>query len=253
MTAIGDGSAPSVEQLDAVLRRLAAARTAGKQPMPRLAAVELDAQTITLHLSEPDDLAEPWQASDDRLRWTVRSDVDLDQVGPAVADQPAPYPLLVTIGSTDTGNAWLLNCENAPVVSIIGDPTYSQDLARYLAAELACNPWSAGVRVDCVGVAHEITAMNPDRIRSHQPARRTRRLSLLADAVAMVDRTDHAGTDAATARAHQTGADPWPARLLLINAAASAPLRWTSCWRCWTPPRTGPAPRLFSPAKPRTR
>ena len=144
VTAIGDGSAPTVELLDAVLRRLAAARAADQQPMPRLAAVELGPQTITLHLSEPDDLAEPWQASDDRLRWTVTSDVDLDQVGPEVADQPAPYPLLVTIGSTDTGNPWLLNCENARVVSIIGDPTYSQDLARYLAAELACNPWSAG-------------------------------------------------------------------------------------------------------------
>ena len=98
-----------------MLRRLAAARPPPSSRCHALAAVELGTQTITLHLSEPDDLPEPWQASDDRLRWTRQMRTSTwTRSGPTVADQPAPYPLLVTIGSTDTGNAWLLNCEKHP-------------------------------------------------------------------------------------------------------------------------------------------
>ncbi len=66
------------------------------------------------------------------------------------------YPLLVTVGSDDGGRVWLLNLEDLAVVNITGDPTYMADFARYLAAELACNPWSDAVMVDCVGVAGEV-------------------------------------------------------------------------------------------------
>ena len=61
---------------------------------------------------------------------------------------------------------WLLNLEELDV-TITGDPTYGRDVARHLAAEIACNPWSAGVRVDCVGVGEEVAPMHPDRIRVH--------------------------------------------------------------------------------------
>ena len=99
------------------------------------------------------------------MRWSCPTGVDLDEVEPQ--DQPAPYPLLVTIGASDDDDVWLLNCEDLAVITITGDPTYGQDFARYLAAELACSPWSREVTVDCVGIAAEIAPMNPQRVRYH--------------------------------------------------------------------------------------
>ena len=138
-------------------------------------------------------------------------------------DQPAPYPLLVTIGASDTGDPWLLNLEDLDV-SITGDADFSRDLARYLLAEIACNPWSHGVRVDMIGVGAEVAAMNPDRLRVHtggDPA-----ADVLTEAIATLDRVHDIagdlGDDVATARAAQAGADAWPARLLILDAAAHA-------------------------------
>jgi LysM repeat protein len=217
ITAVGDFSAPKINVVDAALRRLAASQTAVQQPIPRAIAVQLSSSTIRLYLSEPSDLPEPWQNTSERC-WTVPLNIDLDQLGPHVVDQPAPYPLLVTIGSDDDGHVWLLNLEELAVVNITGDSTYRTDFARYLAAELACNPWSDAVTVDCVGVAGEVAALNPDRIRTHT-AGTNPAAELLADAVATLGRADEVEADIATARAQQAGDDSWPARLLLIDLA----------------------------------
>jgi LysM repeat protein len=223
ISAVGDLSAPSVTVLDAALRRLAASQTAAQQPIPPLTAIQLSRSTILLQLSEPFDLPAPWQKTDDRC-WSVPLNIDLEQLGPEVADQPAPYPLLVTIGSDDDDQVWLLNCEELAVVSITGDPTYSADFARYLAAELACNPWSDVVTVDCVGVAGEVASLNPDRLRSH-PSGTESEAELVADAIATLERADEVGRGVATARAQQLGADSWPARLLLIDIVNPPPGR----------------------------
>ena len=60
----------------------------------------------------------------------------------------------------------MLNLEDLDLV-ITGDVDYGRDFARYIAAEIACNPWSHGVRVDMIGVGSEVAAMNPDRLRAH--------------------------------------------------------------------------------------
>jgi LysM repeat protein len=221
ITAVGDLSAPRITVVDAALRRLAAGQTAVQQPMPRVIAVQLSSSTIRLYLSEPSDLPEPWQNTTERC-WTVPLNLDLDQLGPHVVDQPAPYPLLVTIGSDDVGQVWLLNLEELAAVNITGDPTYRTDFARYVAAELACNPWSDAVMVECVGVAGEVAALNPDRVRSHPPGMDPAG-ELLADVIATLGRADEVQPDIATARARQAGADSWPARLLLIDVTDPPP------------------------------
>ncbi|WP_256791983.1 LysM peptidoglycan-binding domain-containing protein [Terrabacter sp. Ter38] len=215
--AVGGISAPTVDYVDGLLRRLAAVHTRAGGAVPPLAAVELTASTIHLHLAAPAALAAPWQGTPDQLHWTLPNGTLLDKVGPAVPDQPAPYPLLVTIGASDTGEFWLLNLEDLDV-SITGDPDFSRDLARYLLAEIACNPWSHGVRVDMIGVGIEVAGMNPDRLRVHaggDPA-----ADVLAEAVATLDRAHDLGDDVPTARAAQAGADAWPARLLILDSAA---------------------------------
>ena len=221
ITAAGDLSAPRITFVDAALRRLAARQTVDQQTMPPLTAIQLSSSTIRLHLSRPFHLPQPWQNTDDQC-WTVPLNIDLDQLGPHVVDQPAPYPLLVTIGTDDDDQVWLLNMEELAVASITGDPTYSADFARYLAAELACNPWSDAVTVDCVGVASEVTALNPDRVRTH-PVGTDPAAELIADAIATIGRGGEVEHGVATARAQQLGADSWPARLLLIDLTGPPP------------------------------
>ena len=122
--------------------------------------------------------------------------IDLDRLGPDVADQPAPYPLLVTIGSDDDDQVWLLNLEELAVVNITGDPTYRADFARYLAAELACNPWSDAVTLDCVS-SRRGRRPEPGSVRSHPPTDPA--AELIADAVATLGRGDEVEHGVATA------------------------------------------------------
>ncbi|MDN5798388.1 MAG: hypothetical protein L0H79_21935, partial [Intrasporangium sp.] len=215
VTVTGEPAAGRVEWLDEVLRRLAAAQTTTGEPMPQLAALQLGPTELTLHLSRAQDAPAPWQPGTEGRRWHLPTTTGPDDVGPHVPDQPAPYPLLVTIGTADTGETWLLNCELLTPLTITGDPTYAQDLARYLAAELACNPWSHGVTVHCIGVAEELAALNPERVRA-EPTADTVAGEALTDATSTLQRASEAGLDVPTARAAQTGPDHWHATLLLL-------------------------------------
>jgi nucleoid-associated protein YgaU len=225
ITAVGTVSAPTVEHLDAVLRRLAASVARDGATMPDLAAVELTGTDVVLHLGAPTTLSEPWLSSPDAYHWHLSAAAPLDHVGPDVPDQPAPYPLLVTIGVGDDQAVWLLNVEDLDV-TITGDPTYGLDFARYLVAEVACNPWSAGARVECIGLGHELAALNPDRIRVHETSEEVGGDPIqdaLTQAVRTLDNADAAGVDVATARATQAGADAWTAQLILLDASTAHP------------------------------
>ncbi|GAB3990998.1 LysM peptidoglycan-binding domain-containing protein [Nocardioides marmoraquaticus] len=232
----GASAAATVEFMDEALRRLAGQQSTASLPMPALAAVELNEHNLVLHLTDPIDLDSPWEGTADGMHWRCRTDVDLDDLGPALeelVDQPAPYPMLVTIGSSDDGDVWLLNCEELAAITITGDETYGRDFVRYLAAELAMNPWSDGIQVDCIGIAEEIAPMERDRIHYH-PAAETSdspagsadpvgavASDALADAVATIDRSTQAGVDVVTGRAAQVGADVWTARLILVDVTAT--------------------------------
>ena len=221
----GATAAATVQFMDQALRRLAGRHAADHRPMPALAAVELNEHNLVLHLTDPVNLDHPWEGTADRMHWRCPTDVDLDDLGPEteeLADQPAPYPMLVTIGSSDDG-VWLLNCEELAAITITGDDTYGRDFVRYLAAELALNPWSDGIQVDCIGIAEEIAPMERDRIHFHpadqSDALRTVTGEALTDAVATIDRSQQAGVDVVTGRATQVGDDVWTARLILVDAA----------------------------------
>ncbi|MCK0113528.1 LysM peptidoglycan-binding domain-containing protein [Ornithinimicrobium sp. F0845] len=211
----GVAAAPTLEQLDETLRRLGARCRESGVGVPAVVAVQLAEAGLTLHLQDGADLGEPWDGSADQLHWFLPSDADLEQVGPRVQDAPAPFPLLVSIGAGDDGSMWLLNLEDLEVC-LTGAPEYVEDLARFLAAEVAVNPWSAGVRVDCLGVAHEVIPMNPARLREAT----TQDLEdMVAEVVGVIDRTGEA--DVVTARVAQTGEETWPARLVLLNAEST--------------------------------
>lgn len=213
----GRSAAPTLEQLDQTLRRLGAACAATGAPVPAVAAVHLSGDGTAVHLRQPTSLDSPWQDAGDGQHWFLPAETPMDSVGPAREDSPAPFPLLVSIGAADDGSAWLLNLEDLEV-ALTGQVEYVQDLARYLAAEVAVNPWSTGVRLDCVGIASEVAPMNPTRVRV---ADTDALEDLVADVVSMIDRVGQGQVP--TARVRHDGEDTWPARLVLLSSDGSAP------------------------------
>ncbi|MGB3257527.1 MAG: LysM peptidoglycan-binding domain-containing protein, partial [Ornithinimicrobium sp.] len=214
----GPQAAVTLEHLDEAMRRLGAAWAATGLPVPAVTAVQLADDGVRLHLLEPADLGAHWQDAGQGQQWFLPAGTPLEQVGPLPADSPAPFPLLVSIGAGDDGSAWLLNLEDLEV-ALTGAGEYVEDLARYLAAEIAVNPWSAGVRLDCVGIAEEVAPMNPARVRIAGPEAVE---DLIAQVVGVIDRVGEG--DVPTARARQDGEDTWPARMVLLNTDAAASL-----------------------------
>ena len=232
ITAAGKVGEGPLVYIDAALRRLAGTTYANRGAMPAVAAVEIntdhdspgEAGRLTLHLSEPDALPEPWRPTPDRLHWHVPTSLPVEDLGELSDEADAPYPLLVTIGQADTGELWLLNCEELGILTLAGDPDRARDFARHLVAQLAVNPWSEGVTVDCIGIAAEAEPFGAG-IHYHSTAAEaaTATAEVLADAVAMVDRSTGHDTDVATGRTGQADDDVWPARLLLLDEATEEP------------------------------
>lgn len=230
------GAEDHVLYLDATLNSLAASLSFAEQPMPQLAAVQLSPGGITLHLAEPvERLADPWVG--EGAAWFL---AHAQFPEPDHAEQTAPYPLLVTVGSDDDGGIWLVNPEQYGTVTISGDADYADDLARHLAAQIAVNPWSEDARVECIGVAGEIRPLSPARIHHHDKP--THLVDMVTEAVEHSDRLDQTrAVDTATARANDAGYDIWHGRLILLahqNAGFAEPLRNLVSSR---PGRTGAA------------
>ncbi|WP_299449617.1 LysM peptidoglycan-binding domain-containing protein [uncultured Serinicoccus sp.] len=213
----GRSAAPTLEQLDQALRRLGGTCAVTGSPVPAVAAVQLARDGLWLHLWQPADLGAPWKDTGDGQHWFLPAGTPVEQIGPLEQDAPAPFPLLVSIGAGDDGSAWLLNMEDLEV-ALTGQPEYVDDLARYLAAEVAVNPWSAGVRLDCVGIASEVAPMNPARVRVADVGAVE---DLVAEVVGVIDRVGEQGVP--TARVRQDGEDTWPARLVLLSTDGAAP------------------------------
>jgi len=224
INAAGGTTAATVEFMDAALKRVAAAAHENRTPMPALAAVELQGDRLTVHLSTPTELAVPWQGTPDQAHWHCTTDVDPAQLGPEPGHVEAPYPLLVTVGEGADGSIWLLNCEELGTLTVTGDLDRSRDFARHVAAQLAVNPWSRAVQIDCVGLAAEAGPLG-ERIRVHRPGAdaTTATAEILADAVAMTDRATGHDTDVSTGRTGQVDDDVWPARILVMDAVEGEP------------------------------
>lgn len=212
-----------VQHLDAALKTLATQLGFNRHPMPPLAAVHLNHDGITLHLNTPvDRLPEPWTGGG--AEW-VLAPAHLAQL--ERSEQAAPYPLLVTVGADDGGGIWLVNVEQFGTLTLSGDPTYVDDLARAITAELAVSPWAEDARVECIGVAGEVRPLNPARIRHHDEP--THVVDLVTGAIDHAERLlATAAPDTPTARATDADLDTWPAHLLVITGTHSGlagPLR----------------------------
>ena len=220
VTVAGARTTTTVMLVDELVRRLAAALAASGEPLPKLAAVEVTDAAVAIHLKEISTPPNgPWAVSDDGLLWVAEKDVELDEIGPDQPDSPAPWPLLVTIGHDDRDSTWMLNIEDLNV-AVTGDTVAAADFARFIAAEVACNPWSKHTALDVVGIAGEVAAMSPARIHVHDaPAGAA--ANAIAEAVHTIDRLAEHQVDTPTARGLQNDPDPWPSRLVILDRPES--------------------------------
>ena len=169
----GSAVAPRIEALDRLLRHLASTLGAPEQ-YPPLFAIELNTTTATLHLSTDETLPSPWAGSGSVWRAPL-------EVEPPEADVLAPYPLLVSIGATDDGTAWLLNLEHLGVTTIAGEPENVSAFGRHVAAELALSPWSTLVQVHAIGLGDDLADLDRMRLTCY-PSGDTSPINLVSDA-----------------------------------------------------------------------
>lgn len=145
---------------DAVLLELAELAERTGSSLPDATAARIDDHQLELHLGYPELVApDPWVASPDGFVWRVSRTHE-----PGAWDRGSPYPSMVTLGDDDRGGTWLLDLESAGVTQIVGDRSVGADLTRFLAAELALNPWSDAEGVSLVGIAEDVVPLSYGRL-----------------------------------------------------------------------------------------
>ena len=144
-------------------------------------------EDLTLLFTQPatGPVPEGWTATDDSRAWMLPRWTILEE---DLETQPAPYPALVSIGTDDGDRTWLLDLETLGMCGIGGEPQHVADLARFMVAELAVNPWSEGSEVllaDRFGA--ETIGLNPARLRQVQRADALARAAVLAGEMSEVE------------------------------------------------------------------
>lgn len=224
LRATGSAGGDSARLLDRALRDLAARLARIGRALPDIAAVRLAEDRLDLLLAAPATSPPPgpWgaHATDTGAegvpgawpygRWTLPREVSLED---CVA--LAPYPALVAIGTADDGATWLLDLEAAGLVRLLGDRTACEDLARFMAAELAVNMWSDDIDVTLAGFAVELVELNPARLRYvDQPD-----IDGLTKTARHVHEATHTmGCDVLGGRLGGTGGDTWMPSILLTDS-----------------------------------
>ncbi|MDQ0956016.1 nucleoid-associated protein YgaU [Streptomyces phaeochromogenes] len=166
-------------RLDVALRTLAhRVAQAEDAVLPPLRAARIGDRTLQVL---PEDLSQKPQApfvSGKADWWVLPSDAALLDEERA-REVPAPYPGLVTIGSTEAGDLLLLNLAQLPALLLDGNPVHITEVCTSLALELGMSPWASEVEVVTVGFGEELPQLLPTARIAHmrQPAHALRGLS----------------------------------------------------------------------------
>ena len=225
LLAQGSQSLLDVTWLDEALRDLAQQLSRAGCLLPAVLAVRLNAQGLDLVLDERDRLApltppRPWQVDEATGRWHLRrQDHTPDSPQQAIQRrrQFAPYPTLASVGYTSDGDYWLLDLEGIGALTLTGDRNRCQDLARFLAADLAHNSWSEQLEVTVAGLGNDLAAIHPHRLTCTQDTEAAI-TALAQDHAANLETLTATGLrDALQGRARDIAADQWMPHVLILD------------------------------------
>ncbi|MBP5888680.1 MULTISPECIES: LysM peptidoglycan-binding domain-containing protein [Streptomyces] len=146
-------------RLDVALRTMAR-RLEDDADLPVLRAARIGARTLEVLPEDPalEPLA-PFSAGRDGW-WVLPGDAELlDEE--AAHEVPAPYPGLVTLGSTADGDLLLVNLAQLPALLLDGDPTRITEVCTSLAVEIGMSPWGSVTEVVAVGFGEDLPRLLP--------------------------------------------------------------------------------------------
>lgn len=156
----------SVELVDQALRTLAHTCRHTSTPLPDVRAARLTAAAFDLYLSEPAQLPAPWADQLEGTVWSITVDDTHDLPRVDLADIPAPYPALVTIGHDDEEGHVLLNLEHLGGLGVTGDSLATREVLAALAVELSTSIWADDLTVTVVAAFAELEdSLRTGRIR----------------------------------------------------------------------------------------
>ncbi|GAA5043560.1 hypothetical protein GCM10023259_014270 [Thermocatellispora tengchongensis] len=209
--------APGSRMLDIGLRVLGRELALRGRKPPTVFAAHLSANGLDLWIHPPEPEAPgPWSAHDGGQVWRLAAHEGRMLDEQSVADAPAPYPGLVTLG-TDAGGRVLIDLEAAQGLINIRGANTTAALAA-LAVELATNRWSDRMRITLVGFGDELTAIAPERITCAGSL-----AEVLPELEARADAQARQGQDVLTGRINARPDDPaWAPHFLLSTIAPSA-------------------------------
>ncbi|MET9669629.1 LysM peptidoglycan-binding domain-containing protein [Streptomyces sp. NPDC006475] len=171
LTATGEPA--SIDRLDTVLRALAhRAATIGRE-LPAVRGARVGHTSVHLIVDDPgiEPLA-PFTREAEAGMWRLDPDSPLLQRDTARA-VPAPYPGLVTLGSTETGELLLTNLLHQRTILLDGEADDVVAVARALTLEAGTSIWSDQTEILTVGLGTRLATLLPKgRIRAmpHLPS-----------------------------------------------------------------------------------
>jgi LysM repeat protein len=153
---------------DQALRTLAANCAASGRALPPLAAVRVTARGLQLHLSAPTPTVAPFIEQDDQpdLWWCPARGAALLSAD-EVRDITAPYPALVSVGTTAEQEPVLVNLESVGLLRLAGSAEDVRAVMLGLAVELASSGLSDDTTVILAGLGAELAGVFPVRVE-HQ-------------------------------------------------------------------------------------
>ncbi|MGW1411269.1 LysM peptidoglycan-binding domain-containing protein [Streptomyces sp. NPDC002403] len=165
-------------RLDRSLRTLAHAAGQNGEETPLLRAARIGARSLEIL---PEDLAREPQApftAGQAGWWRLPDKAELLDEDEA-RDVPAPYPGLVTVGSTESGDLVLANLAQLPAVLLDGNPVHIIEVCTSLALELGMSPWAPDIEVVTIGFGEDLPQLLPTSRIAHmrQPAHALRDLA----------------------------------------------------------------------------
>ncbi|MFF4339284.1 LysM peptidoglycan-binding domain-containing protein [Kitasatospora sp. NPDC001540] len=159
-----------LDLLNRALRTLGRNTVRGEKRLPALVAARITvAGTVELHLAAPAVPIAPFRAAHaPNVWWCPVDSTELLSAGQA-AKYAAPYPALVTLGTTPDGSTVLADLETVRLVHLSGHPEDAEDVLRSLAVELAHSPLADRLHLHLVGIATDLPTAGPaaDRVHHH--------------------------------------------------------------------------------------